>query len=90
MVDRCPGQGRLASLFGRRTESAALDGMIAAVREGESCTLVLRGETGFGKTALVQYARVALVAPRPAIAPARRPRHGRDGQDVNPPRADQR
>ena len=40
---------------GRRTESAVLDGMIAAVREGESRTLVVRGEAGVGKTALLEY-----------------------------------
>jgi DNA-binding CsgD family transcriptional regulator len=56
MVDRHPGQGGLDGLRGRRAECAVLDGMIAAVREGESRTLVVRGEAGVGKTALVEYA----------------------------------
>jgi DNA-binding CsgD family transcriptional regulator len=50
-MDRDPA-GR-ALLRGRRAESAVLDGLIAAVREGESRTLVVRGEAGVGKTALV-------------------------------------
>jgi DNA-binding CsgD family transcriptional regulator len=33
-----------------------LDGMIEAVRQGESRTLVVRGEAGIGKTALLSYA----------------------------------
>ncbi len=40
---------------GRRTECAALDGMIAAVREGQSRALVVRGEAGVGKTALLEH-----------------------------------
>jgi DNA-binding CsgD family transcriptional regulator len=56
MVDGRPGRGRLASLRGRRTECAALEQMIAAVREGESRTLVVRGEAGVGKSALLEYA----------------------------------
>jgi DNA-binding CsgD family transcriptional regulator len=43
-------------LRGRREECAVLDGVIAAVREGDSRTLVVRGEAGVGKTALVEYA----------------------------------
>jgi DNA-binding CsgD family transcriptional regulator len=42
-------------LRGRGTEFALLDGMLAAVREGESRTLVVRGEAGIGKTALLEY-----------------------------------
>ena len=40
---------------GRRAECALLDEMIAAVRQGESRTLLLRGEAGVGKTALLDY-----------------------------------
>jgi DNA-binding CsgD family transcriptional regulator len=43
-------------LRGRRVECAALDGMMEAVREGESRTLVVRGEAGVGKSALLNYA----------------------------------
>jgi DNA-binding CsgD family transcriptional regulator len=42
-------------LHGRHRESALLDGVLAAVREGESRTLLLRGEPGVGKTALLEY-----------------------------------
>jgi len=43
-------------LRGRESECALLDGMIAAVREGESSMLVVWGEAGVGKTALLNYA----------------------------------
>jgi DNA-binding CsgD family transcriptional regulator len=36
-------------------ETATLDGLLNAVREGLSRTLVLRGEPGIGKTALLEY-----------------------------------
>jgi DNA-binding CsgD family transcriptional regulator len=42
-------------LLGRRTERAALDRLLAEVRAGQSRTLVLRGEAGAGKTALLDY-----------------------------------
>jgi predicted ATPase len=42
-------------LQGRRTECAALDRLLVAVRAGQSQVLVLRGEAGFGKTALLEY-----------------------------------
>jgi DNA-binding CsgD family transcriptional regulator len=43
------------SLLGRADESAALDGLIDDVRRGVSRSLVLRGEAGIGKTALLSY-----------------------------------
>src|SRR3954471_22103862 len=43
-------------LLGRRTEAATLDRLLEAVRAGESRALVLRGEPGVGKTALLEYA----------------------------------
>ncbi len=49
-----PGPGTPA-LRGRRSESALLDGVVAAVRQGESRTLLLWGEPGVGKTALLEY-----------------------------------
>ncbi|HTY31770.1 AAA family ATPase [Mycobacterium sp.] len=44
-----------APLCGRQTECAALDGLLERVRGGRSAVLVLRGEAGIGKTALLRY-----------------------------------
>ena len=41
-------------LLGRTDECAVLDGLIGDVRRGESRSLVLRGEAGIGKTALLK------------------------------------
>ena len=46
---------RAVPLRGRRAELSVLAGLIAAVRAGESRVLVLRGEPGVGKTALLDY-----------------------------------
>jgi AAA ATPase-like protein len=51
MPDSHPGLG----LRGRRTELAALDGLLAEARAGQGRVLVLRGEAGAGKTALLDY-----------------------------------
>jgi len=42
-------------LRGRHTERAAIDRLLDAVRAGRSGTLVVRGEPGVGKTALLEY-----------------------------------
>jgi DNA-binding CsgD family transcriptional regulator len=42
-------------LRGRRRECEALDRLLGAVRRGESRVLVVRGEAGVGKTALLEY-----------------------------------
>src|SRR3954462_8262924 len=42
-------------LRGRASECVLLDDLVSAVRCGESRTLVLRGEAGIGKTALLEY-----------------------------------
>src|SRR5215211_1000297 len=42
-------------LLGRADECARLEGLIADVRRGESRSLILWGEAGIGKTALLKY-----------------------------------
>src|SRR3954463_16462788 len=42
-------------LLGRRSESATLDRLLEAVRAGEGRALVIRGDPGVGKTALLEY-----------------------------------
>jgi DNA-binding CsgD family transcriptional regulator len=55
MENRLPGSGRRTSLLGRERECALLGGLIADVRGGKSRSLVLRGDAGIGKTALLQH-----------------------------------
>src|SRR4051812_20479106 len=43
-------------LLGRREECVVLDGLLAGARAGRSGTLVVCGEPGIGKTALLRYA----------------------------------
>ncbi len=49
------GPGKLPPLYGRRRECAVLDELLEQVRRGRSTGLVLRGEAGVGKTALLEY-----------------------------------
>jgi predicted ATPase len=42
-------------LLGRRAECEALDEFLNAVRAGQSRALVIRGEAGVGKSALLEY-----------------------------------
>ncbi|MCW3015516.1 MAG: LuxR family transcriptional regulator fused with ATPase domain [Solirubrobacterales bacterium] len=55
MATHSPIPGRAAELRGRRSECDVLDRLIEAVRAGESRALVVRGEPGVGKTALLEY-----------------------------------
>src|SRR5918912_362638 len=47
---------RWPAFVGRSTERAVLDGLLTRVRGGESEALVIRGEAGIGKSALLRYA----------------------------------
>jgi DNA-binding CsgD family transcriptional regulator len=47
---------KLVMLVNRLTERAAVDSLLAATRGGMGSALVLRGEPGIGKTALLEYA----------------------------------
>src|SRR5262245_11330219 len=51
-------------LRGRASECAQLDELLASAREGRSGALVLRGEAGIGKTALVDYVATAAAGAR--------------------------
>ncbi|MFI5610383.1 ATP-binding protein [Amycolatopsis sp. NPDC051903] len=53
-----PQWRRAAELIGRRTECAVVDQLIRDVRSGESRALVVHGEPGMGKTALLDYVAV--------------------------------
>src|SRR5690348_6573602 len=55
MVIPSRGRERAAELRGRLDELGFLDQLIDAVRAGESRALVLAGEAGVGKTALLDY-----------------------------------
>ena len=54
-VSGVPEDGPRVELIGRRDERAILDRLVDAVRAGESRALVIRGEAGVGKTALLEY-----------------------------------
>jgi DNA-binding CsgD family transcriptional regulator len=47
---------RAPGFLGRTSEREALDRLLATATEGQSAVLVIRGEAGIGKTALLQYA----------------------------------
>ena len=52
-----PARHRLPHMLrGRGGECATLDGLLEGVRGGRSAALVVRGEAGVGKTALLRYA----------------------------------
>src|SRR4051812_41441436 len=47
---------RTPGFLGRSSERALLDRLLDGVRGGQSAVLVIRGEAGIGKTALLRYA----------------------------------
>ncbi len=55
MERRFRGPDSHTSLLGRAAECALLDDLLQELRRGESRSLLLRGEAGIGKTALVEY-----------------------------------
>jgi DNA-binding CsgD family transcriptional regulator/tetratricopeptide (TPR) repeat protein len=55
MESRLHAPGPPGGLRGRRSECALLDDLVAAIRRGESRSVVLRGEAGIGKTALLDH-----------------------------------
>jgi predicted ATP-dependent serine protease len=46
---------RMPAFRGRARERQALDRVLSRIRGGENAVLVLRGEAGIGKTALLRY-----------------------------------
>jgi DNA-binding CsgD family transcriptional regulator len=55
MQNPVPGPGGRESLRGRRSECAVFDELLGAIRGGDGRSLVVRGEAGIGKTALLEY-----------------------------------
>src|SRR5229473_5843862 len=55
MATHSPIRGCAAQLRGRRSECGVLDRLIGDVRAGEGRALVVTGEPGVGKTALLDY-----------------------------------
>src|SRR6476660_4641682 len=55
METRGAAPGRQPTLSGRADECALLDALVDAIRRGEGRSLVVRGEAGVGKTALLEY-----------------------------------
>ncbi len=52
----------LTNLLGRRAERDVIEDLLAGAKAGRSGVLVVRGEAGIGKSALLDHARVAAVA----------------------------
>jgi len=59
------------TVLGRTREQAVLDGLLAGLRRGQNAALVIRGEAGIGKSALLEYCATQAV---PAAVDARHSR----------------
>ena len=57
-----PGRTSTSDLLGRRAQCDAIDQLLAAASTGRSGVLVVRGEAGIGKSALMQRARDTAVS----------------------------
>jgi DNA-binding CsgD family transcriptional regulator len=55
MESGLPGPAGHTRLLGRTRECSRLDDLLSAIRRGESQSLVVRGDAGMGKTALLEY-----------------------------------
>ena len=55
MAPQSGWQSRAPALTDRHSERAALDRLLGTVRAGQSQVLVIRGDPGVGKTALLDY-----------------------------------
>ena len=56
MTDSPPQPGAPVRFLDRRSERGLLDGLLDGARAGRGGVLVVRGEAGIGKTALLDYA----------------------------------
>jgi DNA-binding CsgD family transcriptional regulator len=56
MISTAPPVQRHPDLLGRAGERELLDQLLGDVRQGQSAVLVVRGEPGIGKTAVLRYA----------------------------------
>ncbi|MEU4768645.1 LuxR C-terminal-related transcriptional regulator [Actinosynnema sp. NPDC023794] len=55
-------------LHGRSAELAVVDGLLSAARAGRSGVLVVRGEAGIGKSALLSHAATRATSPPPELS----------------------
>ncbi|MFC4013643.1 AAA family ATPase [Nonomuraea purpurea] len=54
----------MAEIYGRNAEKAVIDAVLAGARARESGVVVVRGEAGIGKTALLEYAAASATGMR--------------------------
>src|SRR6266849_6022263 len=86
MATFSPVRGRTTRRTGRRRESDVLDELVDAVRSGKSGALVVRGEPGVGKTALLEYVAeqaAGCLVVRATTSHSRSSRHERRRQSIS-------